>query len=94
MFFIFGTILLIAGMSLAYGATGRQRWVGVAICAVGWFGVVFQEEILSFSENAYASLDFGVSAPCYRGAEDISVTPCYNAIRIRRRTTAEICGFQ
>lgn len=75
MFFTFGAILIIAGITFGYETNGRRRWIGVIICATGWFVVVFQDTILSFPENASAFLGYGASATRYRCAEDIRVVP-------------------
>ena len=44
--------------------------------AIGMFAIIFQDELLALAENAFASHDYyGVSATCYRRAEDIRVVP-------------------
>jgi hypothetical protein len=77
-------VLLIAGFSGIGGMYScvfvaqrrRLRWrvLGILLLAISWAIIVFQDDLLSLSENAPASFgSFGASAPTYGRAEDVRV---------------------
>ncbi len=54
----------------------RYFVIGCAFIIVGWFGIPFQDDLLSFIENASVSPGpYGASAPSYGRAEDVGVAP-------------------
>ncbi len=72
-----GAALVIGGCWVCYFTARRcgPRWLLIGTLALGGGGlvIVFHDVLLSLAENASASLGFGASAPCYRGAEDVGI---------------------
>ena len=88
LFFLAAAFLMACGRGCAMFVApkkGLQRFfIGCGVAAFGWVTIVFQDELLSFAENASASHgSFGVSAPGNgRAKKRGSCSGCYTAIRI------------
>jgi hypothetical protein len=78
-FFLMNVMLMALGLWVGMFWSFRHfRWlpIGCSLILLGWLGIVFNDVVFSFAENAAEFFGVsGVSAPRYSGPKNINVLP-------------------